>query len=250
MTGSVKTTRTTGWFFGAVLCGLAAPGVALAGTLPEIASAPSTNDPNAAAAPPPATSVSPAPAPPAAGGVAPPLPSPPPPYPPPPPGYYGYPPPGYYGYPPAAYLTPAAFAAQRVAVLEAQIRGLQQRYDDISLVTPLVLLIGGGVIGALGIGIYAGSACDKNQYGAPKDPTCVENRSGMDRGAGLIVVGALGVAFGAPSLIIRTARRRHIDRQIDARQIEVGALRNYAAPRFGVSPLRSGGGVMSLALDF
>ena len=94
------------------------------------------------------------------------------------------------------------------------------------------------------------STCDKNQYGAQKDPSCVQNQTGMDRGVGLALVGGLGVAFGAPSLIIRTARRRHIDRQIDARRVEAGALRNYAAPRLGVSPLRSGGGVVSLALDF
>jgi hypothetical protein len=219
----VKTTRTTGWFLGAVLSGLALPGVALADVPPPVA----------APVPPPA------PTPPASGSAAPPAPAPP--YPPPPPGYYGYPPPGY---------SAADFAAQRLAVLEAQIRDLQTRYDEISLVTPLVLLIGGGALGLVGLGIYARSTCTKDQYGAPKDPGCLDDRTGMDRGAGLLVVGALGVAFGAPSLIIRTARRRHIDRQIDARQIEAAALRNYAAPRLGVSPLRSGGGVVSLALDF
>jgi hypothetical protein len=227
----VKTTRTTGWFLGAVLSGLALPGVALADVPPPVA----------APAPPPA------PTPPASGSAAPPAPAPP--YPPPPPGYYGYPPPPYYGYPPPGYSA-ADFAAQRLAVLEAQIRDLQTRYDEISLVTPLVLLIGGGTLGLIGLGIYARSTCDKDQYGVPKDPACVNDRTGMDRGEVLLLVGALGVAFGAPSLIIRTARRRHIDRQIDARQIEAAALRNYAAPRLGVSPLRGGGGVVSLALDF
>jgi len=245
----------TGWFFGVVLSGLALPGVALAGVLPAIAPVLSTNgDPPAAAAPPATTAVSPAPppapAPPASNGGAPPPPAPAQPYVPPPPGYYGYPPPAYYGYPPPGYVSASEFAAQRVAVLEAQIRDLQRRYDDISLAVPLVLLIGGAALGVVGLGIFASNSCDKNQYGAPKDPTCVEDQTGRDRGLGMFLVGAVGVAFGAPSLIIRTARRRHIDRQIDARQIEVGALRNYAAPRLGVSPLRSGGGVVSLALDF
>jgi hypothetical protein len=51
-------------------------------------------------------------------------------------------------------------------------------------------------------------------------------------------------------LIIRTARRRHIARQIDARALEANALRPLVTPRWGVSPLRNGGGVVSLALDF
>jgi len=244
----------SGWSFGAVLSGLALPGVALAGAVPASAPTLSTNDPYAAGAPPPPTAVSPAPppapAPPAPGGSAPPLPSPPPPYAPPPPGYYGYPPPGYYGYPPPAYLSPDAFAAQRIAVLDAQIRDLQRRYDEIGLTLPVVLLVSGGAIGLLGVGVYAGSICTTDQYGNREDPTCVENSAGRERGLELLAVGALGLAFGGTSLVIRTAKRRHIDRQIDARQIAVNALRAYAAPRLGVSPLRSGGGVFSLALDF
>ena len=66
----------------------------------------------------------------------------------------------------------------------------------------------------------------------------------------MLIVGGLGVIFGGTSLIIRTARRRHIARQIEARQVEANALRSLPAPRWGVRPLSNGGGVVSLALDF
>jgi hypothetical protein len=255
----------TGWLLGSLLSAVALPGVALAGALPATAAALSANDdPHAAGAPPAATAVSPpppaAPVAPSTGGVAAPVPSPAPPYAPPPPGYpyappppgypYAPPPPGTYGYPPPAYLTPSAFAAQRLAVLDAQIRDLQMRHDDISLALPLVLLIAGAVIGVVGLGIVGANVCPKDQYGNREDPSCVENQTGIDQGLSLVVVGSLGVAFGAPSLIIRTVRRRHITRQIEQRQLEANALRPFATPRWGASPVRGGGGLVSLALDF
>ena len=237
----------TGWFLGAVLSGLALPGVALAGALPATATAPSTNDaPSPGGAPPAAPAVSPATPPAPAAGAAPPLPPPAPPYAPPPPGYYGYPPPAYYGYPPPGYLPPL----ERLAVLDAQIRDLQMRYDDISLTVPLVLLIGGGALGAVGLGIYESNRCSRDGYGNQVDPACQENGTATDRGAGMLLVGGVAVVFGATSLIIRTARRRHIARQIDAREVEANAIRAYTAPRWGVSPVRNGGGMVSLALDF
>jgi hypothetical protein len=206
------------WFLGVALSALAMPGVALAQAAPATAPAPSTSE---------------------APHAAPPAPR----YPPPAPGY-GYPPPGY-GYPP-----PAPSAAERVAVLEAQIRDLQNRYDEITLALPTVLLVGGILVGALGVGIVLENVCPKDQYGDPQDPSCVENSTSMNRGWGLFAAGALGVAFGGTSLIIRTARRRHIDRQIDARQIEVNALKAFVAPRVGLNPTRNGGGALTLALDF
>jgi hypothetical protein len=137
-----------------------------------------------------------------------------------------------------------------VAVLEAQIRDLQIRREEITLALPIALLVGGGVLGTLGIGIIAGNACPEDRNGASQDPSCVENRAAVNRGVGLLLAGVVGVAFGGPSLIIRSARRRHIARQIDARQIEANALRAFVAPRWGVAPLRNGGGVVSLAFDF
>jgi len=231
------------------LSGLALPGVALAGTFPAIGPAVSTNaDPSAAAAPPTPTPAPPAPtAAPATPGAA----GYPPPYPPPPPyAPYPAPPPGYYAYPPAGYPPPSYFTAQRLAVLDAQIRDLQTRREDISLALPLVLLIGGGALGVAGLAVIGANTCSTDQNGYQEDLTCRENQAGIDRGAGMLLVGGLGVVFGGTSLIIRTARRRHIARQIEARQVEANALRGFTAPRWGVRPLGTGGGVISLALDF
>jgi len=138
---------------------------------------------------------------------------------------------------------------ERLAVLDAQIRDLQARREDISLAMPLVLLIGGGVLGVAGLFAIGANVCSTDQYGNQLDPNCRENQSAIDRGVGLVVVGGLGVVFGGTSLIIRTARRRHITRQIEARELEANALRSLA-PRWGVKPLSTGGGVISLALDF
>ena len=232
--GIAKRTGRPCWFLGVALSALAVPGVALAQAAPATAPAPSTNEaPHAAPSAP-------------RDGSAPPAPA----YGYPPPGY-AYPPPGY-AYPPPGYgyRPPAPSAAERVAVLEAQIRDLQNRYDEITLTLPTVLLVGGILVGALGLGIVLEHVCPKDQYGDPQDPSCVENTTTMNRGWGLFAAGALGIAFGGTSLIIRTARRRHIDRQIDARQIEVNALRAFVAPRVGLNPTRNGGGVVSLALDF
>lgn len=135
-------------------------------------------------------------------------------------------------------------------MLDAQIRDLQTRREDIGLTVPLVLLIGGGVLGIAGLAIIGANTCNTDQYGNQQDPACVENRTGLDRGAGMLIVGGLGVVFGGTSFIIRTARRRHIARQIEARQVEANALRAFTAPRWGVRPLSTGGGVFSLALDF
>ena len=135
-------------------------------------------------------------------------------------------------------------------MLDAQIRDLQTKREDIGLTTPLVLLIGGGALGVVGVAVIGANACSTDSYGNQQDPTCVENRTAVDRGAGMAVVGGLAVVFGGTSLIIRTARRRHIARQIEARQVEANALRSFTAPRWGVRPLSTGGGVVSLALDF
>jgi hypothetical protein len=135
-------------------------------------------------------------------------------------------------------------------VLDAQIRDLQTRREDIGLALPLVLLIGGGALGIVGLAVIGANTCSTDQYGSQQDPSCVEHRTAIDRGAGMLVVGGLGVVFGGTSLIIRTARRRHIARQIEARQVEANALRAFTAPRWGVRPVSPGGGVFSLALDF
>ena len=135
VSGSAQRPRRTGWFLGAVLSGLALPGVALAGAFPAIAPALETNDDPYAAGDAPRNDRGP-PAPPAAPatasapGSAPPLSSPPAPSPPSP---YPAPPPGYYGHLPAAYPPPSYFAAERLAVLDAQIRDLQTRRRDIGL---------------------------------------------------------------------------------------------------------------------
>ncbi len=135
-------------------------------------------------------------------------------------------------------------------MLDAQIRDLQTRREDIGLTVPLVLLIGGGVLGIAGLAIIGANTCNTDQYGNQQDPACVENRTGIDRGAGMLIVGGVAAVFGGTSFIIRTARRRHIARQIEARQVEANALRTFTAPRWGVRPLGTGGGVFSLALDF
>jgi hypothetical protein len=135
-------------------------------------------------------------------------------------------------------------------VLDAEIRDLQTRREDISLALPLGLLIAGAAVGIVGLAIIGANTCNTDQYGNPQDPNCVEQRTGLDRGVGLLIAGSVGVAFGGTSFIIRTARRRHIARQIEARQVEANVLRAFTAPRWGVRPVGTGGGVVSLALDF
>ena len=165
----------TGWFLGTALSGLALPGVALAGAFPAIAPAAvderrSVRGRSAARndrGPPcavhtPLLPLRRAPVAPRRRSLVPltvrrhPTT---PPYPAPPPGYYGYPPPGY---PPPSY-----FAAQRLAVLDAQIRDLQTRREDIGLTLPLVLLIGGGALGIAGLVVIGANTCSTDQLRQP-----------------------------------------------------------------------------------
>jgi hypothetical protein len=158
------------------------------------------------------------------------------------PAPYGYPPAP--GYPPSAY-----FAAPRVAVLEAQIGELQQRRDEISLAPPLTLLIVGGAMTIVGVVMIGANVCSTDAYGNQTDPNCVENDNRVGLGVTLFALGAVGAVAGTVSTIIRGARRRHIARQIEARQLEVNALRGFA-PRVDFKPTPSGGGTFSLAFDF
>ncbi|HEX4406460.1 MAG TPA: hypothetical protein VH560_16590 [Polyangia bacterium] len=209
---------------GGILLGCALPGVALAGTVPTAGAAPSM----AAPTPPPAYAPPP---PPAYGAPA---------YVPP----YGYP--GTPGYPPSAY-----FAAPRMAVLEAQIGELEQRRDDISLAPPVTVLVVGGAMTIVGLAMIGANVCSTDDYGNQTDPNCVENDNRVGLGATLLVLGGIGVVAGTVSTIIRGARRRHLARQIAARQLEVNALRGFA-PRvdFKPAPSGGGGGTFSFAFDF
>jgi len=155
---------------------------------------------------------------------------------------YAYPPAP--GYPPSAY-----FAAPRVAVLEAQIGELQERREEISLEAPLTLLIGGGVLTLVGLVVIGANVCSTDSYGNQTDPNCHENDDRVRLGVTLFGLGAVGAVAGTVSTIVRGARRRHLARQIEARQLEVNALRGIA-PRVDFTPAPSGGGTFSLALDF
>jgi hypothetical protein len=213
---------------GGIFLGCALPGVALAGTDPAaIAAAPPPSAPPRNA-PPPAYAAPPYPAPVYGAPYAAP---------------YGYPA-APYGYPPSAY-----FATPRAAVLEAQIGELQQRRDEISLAPPLTLLIVGGAMTIVGVVMIGSNVCSTDAYGNQTDPNCVENDNRVGLGVTLFALGAVGAVAGTISTIIRGARRRHIARQIEARQIEVNALRGFA-PRVDFTPAPSGGGTFSLALDF
>jgi hypothetical protein len=216
---------------GGILIGCALPGVALAGA-----------DPAAIAAPP----------------AAPPAPPPGPPSNAPPPAYPApYPAPAYgapyaapYGYPPAPGYPPSAyFTAPRVALLEAQIGELQTSRDEITFAEPLTLLVGGGVLAIVGIGMIGSAICSKDQYGNQTDPSCVENDNRAGLGAALFGLGLVGGVVGTVSTVIRGAKRRHLARQIAARQLEVNVLRGLA-PRVDFTPAPSGGGTFSLAFDF
>ncbi len=212
---------------GGIFLGCALPGVALAGTDPAAVAAPASPPTPPSNAPPPAYA--------------------PPPYPAPVYGAPNYAPYGYSpapGYPPSAY-----FAAPRVAVLEAQIGELQQRRDEISLAPPLTLLIVGGAMTIVGVVMIGSNVCSTDAYGNQTDPNCVENDNRVGLGVTLFALGAVGAVAGTISTIIRGAKRRHIARQIEARQLEVNALRGFA-PRVDFTPAPSGGGTFSLALDF
>jgi len=211
---------------GGILLGGALPGVALAGTDPAAIAAP-------AAVPPAPPSNAP---PPAYPYAAPPYPA---------PTYaapYGYPPPAP-GYPPSAYFT-----APRVAVLEAQIGELQERRDEITMEAPVTLLIGGSVLTVIGLGLIGANVCSTDSYGNQTDPNCHENDNRVGLGVTLFALGTVGAVAGTVSTIIRGAKRRHIARQIEARQLEVNALRGLA-PRVDFTPAPSGGGTFSLAFD-
>jgi hypothetical protein len=196
-----------------LLVGCALPGVALAG------------EPLAQAAPP--APYAPPPAPYA-----------------PPPGPYGYPPPP--GYPPPAY-----FSAQRLAVLDAQIRDLELRRDEISYAFPTTALIVGAALTVTGLVVVGANTCNTDSYGNKTDPSCVDNTSAADAGVLMFGTGIILGVIGTTSFIIRGARRRHVTRQIEARQLEANALRGLPPPpRLNFAPTRNGGGVLSLAFDF
>ncbi len=229
----MKTTASIGakvrTLAGGVLLASALPGVALAGTDPAAI----------AAAPPP---------------LAPPMNTPPPPSAAPP-----YPAPVYdvpnyaapYGYPPAPYAYPpsAYFAAPRVAVLEAQIGELQTRRDDITFAGPVTAIVGGAVLTIVGVGVASSNVCSTNESGYPTNPSCTDNDDRVTLGVFMVGLGIVGVGVGTLSTIIRGAKRRHLARQIEARQLEVNALRGFA-PRVDFKPTPSGGGTFSLAFDF
>jgi hypothetical protein len=225
-----------------LLVGCALPGVALAGNGP-------------APTPPPGPAA--APQPPAPYAPPPPQYAPPPQYPAPPPQYavppaypYGVPPPGYGYPPPLGYPPPAYFSEQRLAVLDAQIRDLQMRREEIDYVWPTIALAGGAALFVAGVVVIDQNTCSTDQYGYQTDPNCVEHTQNADDGVLLLGLGILGAVIGTTSFIIRGAKRRHLTRQIEARQLEANALRHMPPPRWGLAPTRNGGGVFSLALDF
>ncbi|HTA20106.1 MAG TPA: hypothetical protein VK989_12495, partial [Polyangia bacterium] len=93
------------------------------------------------------------------------------------------------------------------------------------------------------------NVCSTDEYGNQTNPYCVENDNRVGLGVILLGLGVVGVVGGTVSTIIRGAKRRHIARQIEARQLEVNALRGFA-PRVDFTPAPSGGGTFSLAFDF
>jgi hypothetical protein len=158
----------------------------------------------------------------------------------PPPGYY-YPPPAY---PPAA--PPAYFTAQRLALLGAELTNLRFRYDEITFGGPVALIVSGAVVGVVGLAIIP-----ENTYCSYNDPYYDDCQSRQDQatlGVLMFAAGAAGVTIGIIQSIIRGSKRRHLARQIQLRESEAAALRGLQ-PRWGVAPLRHGGG-LTLALDF
>jgi hypothetical protein len=134
-------------------------------------------------------------------------------------------------------------------VLDAQIVDLQLRRDDVSLAWPIILLLGSGALGVVGFATVRANICTTDSYGRRTDPNCVPNATGVDWGDAMIIGSLVGLAFGSVSLIIRTAKRRHLARDIHERQLEANALRGLPPPRWSFSPTRAGG-LFSLALDF
>ena len=55
-------------------------------------------------------------------------------------------------------------------MLDAQIRDLQTKREDIGLAMPLVLLIGGGAFGVVGLTVIGANACSTDSYGNQQDP--------------------------------------------------------------------------------
>jgi hypothetical protein len=165
-------------------------------------------------------------------------------YPAPSPGYY--PPPAY----PPAYAPPAYFTAQKLVVLDAEIRDLSARRDAIGFGGPLVLLIGGAALGIAGIAVISANSCSTYDYREYDSYyACQEAHDDeQSMGAFMLLAGATGVTIGIISSIIRGAKRRHLARQIYARQSEANALRSLH-PRWGVIPKRDGG-ALSLAFSF
>jgi hypothetical protein len=135
-------------------------------------------------------------------------------------------------------------------VLDAQIIDLQMRREEISLAWPIILMLGSGALGVAGIAATRSNSCATDSYGRPIDPNCVRNPTAVEWGTAMFAGSFVGLAFGSVSLIIRTAKRRHLASQIHERQIEANALRGLPPPRWSVSPTRDGGGLFSVALDF
>jgi hypothetical protein len=223
-----------------VLVGCALPGVALAdpAPVPPPQQAPAPYAPPPPYAPPSPYAAPPQYAPPPPYGAPSPYAAPPPGY-----GYPGYPPP--LGYPPPAY-----FSEQRLAVLDAQIRDLQLRRSEIDYVWPTIALGGGAALFGVGVLMINANTCQTDSYGYQTDPNCVQNDDNANTGLLLLGVGVVGAVIGTTSFIIRGAKRRHLTRQIEARELEANALRHLPPPRWGVAPTRNGGGVFTLALDF
>jgi hypothetical protein len=178
----------------------------------------------------------------------------------PPPGYpvyplqQGYPPPGYYpppnaypGYPlPQRYRQGAYTAAERLTMLDFEIQQLEAQRARYTLGPPLALMIAGAVVASVGLVVVGSSSCDTST--SASDVSCQSNAEGL----GILVFagGVVLATIGTVQLIIRSAKRSHVGHQIAARQLEVEGLRGLGRPRVDFVPTHSGGGVLTLALDF
>jgi hypothetical protein len=166
------------------------------------------------------------------------------------PGYY--PPPNpYSGYPPTqGYPPPAYYNAQRLALLDAQIEELRDQRERYTLGGPIGLMIGGAIVAGVGALVLTASTCDStydDTYGS-SNTGCDPN--GAVAGAFIFVGGAAIATVGTVMLIVRASKRHRVDRQIAARQLESNVLRGLGLPRVDFVPTRTGGGVMTLAVDF
>jgi len=166
----------------------------------------------------------------------------------------GYPPPS--APPSRAYDAPVPYAgdppspdavARRLGILDAEVGELRLRREQYTFSFPATLTVVGVAVAAMGVVIISEWTCNTSM--STSDVGC-DSTNLSATGPLLFLGGAAAIAAGATLLIVRGAKRRHVDQQIAKRERESSALRGLGVPRAGFVPTRSGGGVFTLALDF